>query len=245
MPIFQYAFPGCQALFAFDNASNHCCFAPDALLASNISLNPGGKQPCMREGFDHGRGLPQAMIYSGNHPHSAVRGKPKGAEAILHERGLWPRNGWCSDGFKFKLECPKSRGGCCPELDSTTGCCARRVLSQQRDFREQKGQLQEEVEAANHLIIFYPKFHCELNFIERFWCAAKWYARENCEYSLGGLRKIVPAALDSVSAVSINRYYNHCARVIDAYADGFKYGTKDFTAHVYKGHRQVVDRTKW
>ena len=45
------------------------------------------------------------------------------------------------------------------------------------------------------------------------------YARENCEHSLEGLRKIVPAALDSVSAVSINRYYNHCARVIDAYTD--------------------------
>ena len=71
-------------------------------------------------------------------------------------------------------------------------------FSQQQDFRDQKGQLQEVIEAANHLIIFYPKFHCELNFIERFWCAAKWYARENCEYSLEGLRKIVPAALDSV-----------------------------------------------
>ena len=126
-----------------------------------------------------------------------------------------------------------------------TECCARRVLSQQQDFRDQKGHLQEEIEAANHLIIFYPKFHCELNFIERFWCAAKWHARENCEHSPEGLRKIVPAALDSVSAVSINRYYNHCARVIDAYTDGFKYGTKDFTAHVYKSHRQVVDKTKW
>ena len=43
----------------------------------------------------------------------------------------------------------------------------------------------------------------------------------------------MPAALDSVSAVSINRYYNHLAWVIDAYADGFKYGTRDFTAPVY------------
>ena len=55
---------------------------------------------------------------------------------------------------------------------------------------------------------------------------------------------MVPAALDSVLAVSISRYYNHCARVIDAYADGFKYGTKDFTVRVYKGNWQVVDKTK-
>ena len=92
MPIFQYAFPGCQALFAFDNASNHRYFAPDALLASKIFLNPGGKQPRKREGFDHGRGLPQAVMCSGSRPSFTVRGKPKGAEAILRERGLWPHN---------------------------------------------------------------------------------------------------------------------------------------------------------
>ena len=97
--------------------------------------------------------------------------------------------------------------------------------------------MQEGVEAANYLIIFYPKFHCKLNFIERFWCAAKWYPRENCEYSLEGLRKVVPAALHSVSAASINRYYNHCAQAIAAYADGPEHGTEDFAARVYKGHR--------
>ena len=166
-----------------------------------------------------------------------------------------PVNGWRSDGFKFKLECPKKpckdwpastdASGCDPKMGGTTGCCARRVLSQQQDFREQKGQLQEEVEAANHLIIFYPKFHCELNFIERFWCVAKWYARENCAYSFEGLRQIVPAALESVSTASIIRYYGHCARAIDAYSEGFKCGTKSFTARVYKEHRQVVDKTKW
>ena len=126
-------------------------------------------------------------------------------------------------------------------MDSTTGCCSRRVLSQQQDFREQKDQLQEEVEASSCLNIFYPKFHCELNFIKRFWCAAKCYAREDCEYSFDGLRKLVPAALESVSTASINRYYGRCARAIDAYSKGLKYGTESFTARVYKEHRQVVD----
>ena len=43
-------------------------------------------------------------------------------------------------------------------------------FSQQQDFREQKGQLQEdlEVQAANHLVIFYPKFHCELTLLSVF-----------------------------------------------------------------------------
>ena len=189
----------CKQLFSHtQKVPNHCCFAEDALVASGVSLNPAGRQPCMREGFDHARGLPHPLVFSDNHPNLSLRGKAKGAEAILRERSLWPNSGWRSDGFKFKLECPKKRrkdgpigtdaSGCNPEMDNTTGCCARRVLSQQQDFRAQKGQLQEEVGAANHLIIFYPKSHCELNFIERFWCAAKCYARENCEYSFDGLR---------------------------------------------------------
>jgi len=119
------------------------------------------------------------------------------------------------------------------------------VLATQLDFLQQRGGLEEELEAAHQLVIFYPKFHCELNFIERFWCASKWYARENCEYSLKGLPETLPAALDSVSTAAINHYCYHCRRVIEAYAEGKDYGTKLFTEHVYKGHRQVVDKSKW
>jgi hypothetical protein len=48
----------------------------------------------------------------------------------------------------------------------------------QKDFREQKGRLQEELEAASQEVIFNPKFHCELNFIKHFRCSCKWYVRE-------------------------------------------------------------------
>jgi hypothetical protein len=90
-----------------------------------------------------------------------------------------------------------------------------------------------------------PKFHCEMNFIERFWCGAKWYSRENCSYSFEGLRATVPKALDSVSTASIHRYYKLCERTIEAYAAGMSYGTEEFAERVYKGHRQVVDKSKW
>ena len=43
------------------------------------------------------------------------------------------------------------------------------LMASQRDFQEQKGRLEEELQAAGQLVIFYPKFHCELNFIEKFW----------------------------------------------------------------------------
>ena len=42
LPIFRYAFSGCLALFAFDNASNHYTFSEDALVAKRMNLNPGG-----------------------------------------------------------------------------------------------------------------------------------------------------------------------------------------------------------
>lgn len=40
----------------------------------------------------------------------------------------------------------------------------------------------------------YPKYHCELNDIEHFWCGAKQHARFWCEYSLNDLRRRVPLA---------------------------------------------------
>ena len=93
-----------------------------------------------------------------------------------------------------------------PELKGV--CCATSMMAAQQDFREQKGQLQEELEGAGQKVIFYPKFHCELNFTKHYWCSCKWYAREPCEYSLQGLQKSVPAALDSVTATTINCHYH-------------------------------------
>jgi len=43
IPAFEKSFPGCQALFAFDNAKSHQRYANDALRTGNINLSPGGK----------------------------------------------------------------------------------------------------------------------------------------------------------------------------------------------------------
>jgi hypothetical protein len=39
------------------------------------------------------------------------------------------------------------------------------------------------------------QFHCELNWIERLWGAAKHYTRNHCLYTLPGLRETIPIAL--------------------------------------------------
>jgi len=41
-------------------------------------------------------------------------------------------------------------------------------MSLEPDFLAQKGAIAEIIEKAGHKCIFYPKFHCELNFIERY-----------------------------------------------------------------------------
>jgi len=120
---------------------------------------------------------------------------------VLRERGLWQdRRG---DRSKFLLICPNThnRPGCDPALNGE--CCATTLLQAQRDFQEQKDWLQEAVEAAGHSVIFYPKFHCELNFIKQFWCAAKHCVRENCVYTIDGLRTTIPAAFNSMPTATI------------------------------------------
>ena len=141
------------------------------------------------------------------------------------------------------LECvtTHNRLGCSSEGD----CCAHRILGAERDFQDQKGRLQEEVEALGHRVLFYPKFHCELNFIECYWCRAKLFARENCGYNFEALKATVPEALASVSDASIRGFYRLALHAIDAYSAGVRYRTEEFKQNVYKSHQQVEDRSKW
>ena len=51
IPAFKEAHgAGYQALFFIDNSQGHSAYAEDALLASRMNVNPGGKQAQMRDG---------------------------------------------------------------------------------------------------------------------------------------------------------------------------------------------------
>ncbi|EJF60164.1 hypothetical protein DICSQDRAFT_63456, partial [Dichomitus squalens LYAD-421 SS1] len=79
------------ACILVDNSQGlgHSVYAPDALRASKMNLNPGGAQPHMRDGWylRDGEKVTQQMIFPSDHPERP--NQPKGMKAILTERGLW------------------------------------------------------------------------------------------------------------------------------------------------------------
>ena len=93
----------------------------------------------------------------------------------------------------------------------------------EKDFANERSLPEIEITARGHECIFYPKPHCELNYIE-FWGVVKRYARENCNYSFVDLEDAVLArargGLGAVSVIAIRRFANRSGRWIDAYIDG-------------------------
>ena len=106
--------------------------------------------------------------------------------------------------------------------------------------------MQETIEAARHLCIFLPKFHCELNYIEFFWGVVKKHLRDNCNYTFDGLKTNLPSALQSVSLKTFQLWEHRMYRWMDAYWEGL--GTSDaqvqvrnFSSTKYKSHRRIPE----
>ena len=234
IPAFEEAHgAGYQALFFIDNSQGHSAYAEDALLASRMNVNPGGKQAQMRDGWyqTDGTTVVQQMVFSQDHPEHP--GKPKGIKAVLLKRGCWN---------------DKIHGKCSSRCNSdpTESCCNKWILEHQPDFQEQQSLVQETIESLGHLCIFLPKFHCELNFIEFFWGKVKKYIRDNCDNSFNTLKANIPLALKSVDLHTIH-LWEHCShRWMDAYRSGLE--TKEaqvqvqkFSSTKYKSHRRVPE----
>jgi hypothetical protein len=85
-----------------------------------------------------------------------------------------------------------------------------------------------------------PKFHCELNPIERVWGQAKRYSCAYINFTLPGLRRILPQALDSVSVTSIRKYFRKARDYEKAYREGHAAGKEvENAVKRYKSHRRV------
>lgn len=217
MPIFKILHPGSDALFLFDNSQNHRSLPPDALRASSLNLSDGGKNvKKQRPGW--------FLDTEGNRVIQLML-RPddiqKGVRTILQERGLW--------NTSLKL------------------AEARELLSNQPDFRSQRSWLEETLGSQEGFLLdFYPKFHCEFNFIELYWGAAKAYARRRCDYTYRGLQSVLPDSLDSVSVQKIRRFARKCFRYMDAYRIVDNNGTRrltpqqvEFAVKKFRKHRSI------
>ena len=185
--LFEAVHPGCQALFIFDNSQNHHKKSPTSIDPSEMTVKDGGKNA-------------SRLARTGWYMEDGVSvpqnmyledGTPKGLKTILSERGLF------TPGMKRKD--------------------MQELLEKQPDVLEQKEWLSEVVTSKGHLIDYFPKYHCELNPIERVWGRAKATTRKSCDYTLPTLRGAVPKALQDISVSTIRRFFRHAFRYMDAY----------------------------
>lgn len=183
-------------LFMFDNAPSHQKRAADALSARKMPKRPHStwthhpSGPRMRDGvFD---GHAQSLYHPETHP--TMAGWFKGMETVIRERGLWPAGGLRAECSGFKC------------VRGETDCCCQRLMFSQPDFVAQRSQLDEYITSRGHICDFYPKFHCELNFIEQYWGAVKYrYRLSQKTRDMDEMERNVLACLDDVPLLQIKR----------------------------------------
>jgi len=180
MEIAKTYYPTDNHLFIFDNATTHLKRPPTAISARKMTKNPSttfgievtvienGKIKYAPDGKPQKNKLPMPPgKFSDGEPHDFYNnGVFKGMTRILQERGL-------TEEAKLKAEC---KGFKCPA--DKTACCQRRVLYNQPDFADEGSGLEILGREFGFEVIFLPKFHCELNFIEQCWGHAKRVYRQ-------------------------------------------------------------------
>ena len=118
----------------------------------------------------------------------------KGMQGIIEEHGLWPDSGLPSQCHGFKCEARHS------------DCCCWWLLFMQCNFCSQRSQLEEYITARGHICDFYPKYYCELNFIEQNWGVAKFmYQILPCTTNIDEMERNMLACLDNVPLSKILR----------------------------------------
>ncbi len=132
--------------------------------------------------------------------------------------------------------------GAAGEAGERHRCCVVRVLSELKAFREELNMVEKLFKAHGHLCIFLPKYHPELNAIERYWGYIKHLLRLHCEYSLRHMLQILPGALSSVPARFIRAWSRVAWLYIEAYDEGLVDYLKYRDLKEWGKHREATAR---
>ena len=114
-------------------------------------------------------------------------------------------------------------------------------MTLQPDFHEQRSILEEAVIKAGHIFERYPKYHCECNFIERYWGFVKRETRKSCTYNYADLLKKIPEVLTSVPVTTVRKFARKSWRYMDAYYKGLEGKTAEWAVKKYKSHRHLPE----
>ena len=125
-------------------------------------------------------------------------------------------------------------------------CCLEFLLSEQADFKEQQNAIQELVLSRGHFCIFLPKFHPELNFIERYWSRVKWYARQFSDGTIKGPKAQADVAMamssETCDLALMRRYSRTSWRWVDAHHRGLGGVLANYAMRMSKFHRWVTEK---
>jgi len=218
MDILKKHYPDEDHIFVFDNATTHLKRPDKALSARNMPkftpkegsnwgletnmigndgrpvYGPDSKVVKIKTCMADGRladGTAQLLYFPLEHPQAGVF---KGMSIILKERGLLKESNLKAQCKDFK--CQKG----------VSDCCCQRVLYMQPDFIQVESKLETLCKQQGFNIIFLPKFHCELNFIEQCWGYAKRVYQEYPASSKeADLEHNVVSALESVPLDSMRK----------------------------------------
>ena len=136
-------------------------------------------------------GTPQCLYYPDGHECAGVF---KGMAVILEERGY-------AGVQKLRAQCLKFQ---CKK--GIAMCCCWRILYNEPDFVAVESLLEKACRTCGYRVLFIPKFHCEVNFIEQCWGYSKRIYRQCPVSSLeADLEFNVLASLDAIPIESMRK----------------------------------------
>lgn len=226
----------------------HKTHADDALCMSAMNLREGGSKPLMRdtEFVDkHGNTAQSCThcFHANASPGNTVRQTMsmevapgvmilKGLLIVLRERGA----------IRPTQIILKEVGASLPLLHAD--CClqeAQRLLSEYPDFKNASLAIEDEMRRWGDIPLFIPKFHCELNPIERVWASMKKHLRSMSDGMLVTLRAALPGAWQQVTLANIRKFFRKAWDWLYAYEQGLSSAQAMYAVKTYKSHRRLLE----
>ena len=100
----------------------------------------------------------------------------------------------------------------------------RETLAEHADFRDEKSMIKRMLVERAHIPCFLPKFHPELNPIERVRAQLKHFTKGHCKYTLQSLRKNIALEYGSESVENIQNHFCKVRHYMFCYLEGLTPG---------------------